>query len=421
MKKLIFLAIAGIATNAFAGVCAVQPGGIAGFDAILNTYSTIAFKWSGLILPKATTLFWILFALEFFYQLIFKKIIAFDIQRLYVFLVVRIFTGYMFANVFLNISFYQGIITYFTKLGSDLGGSTIALSGGAAGMAISPSAIVNYLECQYAIPAATLATASFSPLGGQFFSMMLFAILILIISIPITLMITMIDAYVVIFGGFILCGFSGSSWTQNYWQKYFSYVGGVAIRLFITCLILGMVIQSFSVLDKIPLNVSSPSSIITYVEALLGLLFFNVVALITIPNKAASMLNGSINSGLGEVIGGASMMMAGMRGISGITESIKGLGSGATNTPVMGKTATAGKAQEIFNNGTNNGSSSQADWKSIKKNGDDISVNDGWKNTTNSSSKTALKEFASSAKHAGGLSNGHSGAAELNVNPHKEE
>ena len=145
----------------------------------------------------------------------FKKIVAFDIQKLYVFFVVRIFTAYMFAHIFLDVNFYLGIITYFTNLGSTLGGSALSLSGGATGIAISPSAIMNYLECQYAIPAAALAGASFSPLGGQLFAMLLFAILVLIMSIPIALMITMIDAYIVIFGGFILCGFSGSSWTQR--------------------------------------------------------------------------------------------------------------------------------------------------------------------------------------------------------------
>ena len=377
----------------------------------------------------------------------FKKIVAFDIQKLYVFFVVRIFTAYMFAHIFLDVNFYLGIITYFTNLGSTLGGSALSLSGGATGIAISPSAIMNYLECQYAIPAAALAGASFSPLGGQLFAMLLFAILVLIMSIPIALMITMIDAYIVIFGGFILCGFSGSSWTQSYWQKYLSYVGGVAIRLFVTCLILGLVLKSFSNLDNLTIptlhvggvdtGVKDPTAIATYIEAMFGLLFFNVIAMVTIPNKAAGMLSGSINGGLGEVIGGASMMMSGMRGVGGMSGAASTLGSSLMGAPNVGKTAAISKARELLGNGAGGSSSasSPADWKTQAKQAGTSaasqSIKDGWKEAVSSirgggagnnsgGSKGALNNLGSGAQQAGSMSSGHGGASELNINPHKD-
>ena len=446
MKKLIFLIFILLLVNSsFAAACSIAPGGTSGFDTILNTYATIATRWTTTILPKATTLFWILFGLEFLYQFTFKKVIAYDIQKLYVFFVVRIFTAYMFVQVFLNIGFYQGIITYFTNLGSLLGGTSITLAGGASGMAVSPSSIMNYLECQYAIPAGALAVGSFSPMGGDLFAMLLFAVLTLIVSIPVTLMITMIDAYVVIFGGFILCGFSGSSWTQSYWQRYLSYVGGVAIRLFVTCLILGMVIQSFSVLDNMTIPtlhvvgvntpVPDPAGMATYIEAMFGLLFFNVIAMVTIPNKAAAMLSGTVSGGLGEVIGGASMMMSGMRGFSGFAGGASALGRGIMSAPSAAKTATLGKAREILGNGASSGgTTSSGDWKMAAKTaGMDAaqkSIKDGWSSAVSqvkggqtSSGKQnqgALSHLGSSAKEAGGLSGGHQGAAELNVNAHKE-
>jgi hypothetical protein len=447
MKKLLFiLFVLFIASNSFAAACSVSPGGTSGFDTILNTYSTIAGKWANQLLPKATTLFWGFFGLEFLYQLTFKKILSFDMSKLYVFFVIRIFTAYMFAHIFLDITFYTGIITYFTNLGSQLGGTSITLSGGASGMAVSPSSIMNFLECQYAIPAGALALGSFSPLGGDLFAMLLFAVLTLILSIPITLMITMIDAYVVIFGGFILCGFSGSSWTQSYWQKYLSYVGGVAIRLFVTCLILGVVIQSFDVLNSMTIptinvagmstGVPDPAGMATYIEAMFGLLFFNVVSMVTIPNKAAGMLSGSISGGLGEVIGGASMMMAGMRGMGGAAGAASALGSSIMGAPGVGKTAAMGKARELLSNGAGAGSSSSSasDWKSQAKTAGSTaakqSVKDGWKDATSSlkggsdskggGKKGALSELGTSAKEAGNMSGGHGGAAELNVNAHKE-
>ena len=445
MKK-IFLSIffLFIAVHSFAD-CMVTPGGTTGFDAILSTYATVATKWSVQLLPKVTALFWILFGTEFLYQLTFKKVLAFDLQKLYVFFVIRIFTAYMFAHIFLDITFYTGIITYFTQLGSMLGGSSITLSGGASGMAVTPSSIMNYLECQYAKPAGALALLSMSPIGGQLFGMLLFAVLTLMISIPVSLMITMIDACVVIFGGFILTGFSGSSWTQGYWQRYLSYIGGVAIRLFVTCLILGMVIQSFSVLDSMQILTlagafTDPKSVTTYIEAMFGLLFFNVIAMVTIPTKAAGMLSGTINGGLGEVIGDASMMMSGMRGMSGMAGVATSLGGGIMNAPGVGKTAAMGKARELLSNSANGSStpsSSPADWKSQAKTAGSTaasqSVKDGWKDAVSTlkgratqdgkspgKAGGALGELGASTKQAGNLSGSHGGGAELNINPHKE-
>lgn len=442
MRRLIlFILVTILVTNSYAAnTCTVSPGGTAGFDTILNTYATITSSWATTILPYAIKIFWLFFGLEFLYQLTFKKVLAFDIQKLYVFFVVRIFSAYMFAYVFLDINFYLGIITYFTNLGAKLGGVSITLSGGSSGMEISPSSIMNFLECEYAVPATAMAAASLSPLGGQLFAMLLFAALVLIMSIPIALMITMIDAYVVIFGGFILCGFSGSNWTQSYWQKYLSYVGGVAIRLFVTCLILGVVIQSFEVLNsksipEVVPGVPSPSGIATYIEAMFGLLFFNAVCMVTIPTKAASMLVGSINGGLGEVIGGASMMMSGMRGVSGFSGAATSLASGIVNAPSAGKTAAIGKARELLSNGATGGNNaSPGDWKSQAKSaGVDAakqSMKDGWKDavsqvkggTTSNGANTngALSELGAGAKHAGSMSGGHSGASELNISPHRE-
>jgi hypothetical protein len=441
-KIVVILALMVISGKAVgSNMCSMTPGITAGFDTILNTYATITMNWAVLILPKAETIFGILFTLEFLYQLTVKKIIAFDIQKLYVFFIVRIFTAYLFMRVFLNIKFYTGIVTYFTSLGSYLGGSAITMSGGSSGMAISPSSILNFLECQFAIPATALAGASFSPLGGQLFAMLLFAILFLIISIPVTLMITMIDAYVVIFGGFILCGFSGSSWTQSYWQKYLSYVGGVAIRLFVTCLVLGVVIQSFSILNQMTIptittlgfntHVPDPVAFTTYIEAMFGLLFFNVVAMVTIPNKAAGMLTSSINSGLAEVINGASMMMAGMGGISSISNAAKSLGSGVIGAPAAMKSAIIDTSKEL-----SGASGTPSDWKAATKTaGVDAareaardSIKSGWNNALdnlrgssngNSNSK-GISQLGSAAKQATGMSGGHGGASELNVNAHKE-
>ena len=443
MKKALFILFGlCIVQPSFAGtICSFAPGITSGFDTILNTYADIATKWTVIILPKAQALFWMFFGFEFIYQMTIKKVLTGDIQKVASFFVIRVFTGYLCEEVFLDQGFYLGIITYFTNLGSTLSGQSIAMSGGAGGLTVSPSSIMNYMECQYGAEVLVFMGLSFVPFIGSLCSSIFFATLILIFAMPIALMMTMIDAYVVIYGGFILCGFAGSSWTQSYWQKYLSYVGGVAIRLFVTCLIMGLVIKSFETLNSTALPtaqeaIANPSKIITYIEAMFGLLFFNAVALVTIPNKAAGMLSGVINGGLGEVMGGAAMMMSGMRGVSSVTSAAKTFGGGVLNASTAGKTAAISKSRELLGGGASGGPN-PSDWKSVAKTaGSDAakkSVQDGWSNALNTlrngpggstpgggGQKGGIGQIGAAAQQAGNMHGSHSGASELNVNPHKE-
>jgi hypothetical protein len=203
-------------------------------------------------------------------------------------------------------------------------------------------------------------------------------------------------------------------------------------------LILGVVVKSFETLNQmeipsLAMGVYSPAGIVTYLEAMFGLLFFNVVAMVTIPNKAAGMLSGSVNGGLGEVIGGASMMLSGMRGMSSAAGAAKTIGGGIVGAPGAGKTAAIAKSRELLGGGAGSGSS-PSDWKAAAKTaGTDAakqSVKDGWSGALETlrggstgggaNSNKGIGQIGSAAKQAGGMSGGHGGASELNVNAHKE-
>ncbi|MBX9865442.1 MAG: type IV secretion system protein [Burkholderiales bacterium] len=313
MKKFLILIVFSIfmfKTSYAADACSyATKGGV--YDGILDSFVTTAKTWNTTLLPLVTRIFWGVFAAEFLYQLTFKKILSNDLSKLYVFFVIRMFTAYIFAYVFLNLDTYMGIINFFTRIGAELGGQTMSASEGSSGMGISPSGIMSYLECEFAtLNALFLGGALLGQwIGlGTFFSEALLGVVVGMNLIAVIVTVTMLDAYVVIFGGFILVGFSGSSWTQSYWQKYLSYAVATGIRLFMTCLILGLVFKGF---DNLNTAASTPTEAITSIFKLLGYLILSVYLLFTVPSKAASMLTGSMGGGMGELVGAASMLMAG--------------------------------------------------------------------------------------------------------------
>lgn len=493
MKKILTFLIFSIIifkTSYAADTCSMVHSGY--YDNILNTFVGVTATWQAKLLPLVTRIFWGVFAAEFLYQLTFKKILSNDLSKLYIFFVIRMFTAYIFAFVFLNLQTYMGIIGFFTRIGGDLGGSAthLNLSGGTAGMGITPSGMLGFLECKFGtimVTVGTMATFAgiFSSGVGTFLANSLVIMIILINLIAVILLITMIDAYVVIFGGFILVGFSGSSWTQSYWQKYLSYAVGTGIRLFMTCLILGLVSQAFS-------NIPTTNDPFNYIFSLLGVLIMSVYLVMTVPSKAASMLTGSMGGGMGELVGAASMLMAGgsMAKLAGggaknqasaLMEKLGGPGKNPSPSTLKSNTTTAtqsaksetaksGKVEAMgksmgqgeqptpkpkFNDslpdsgstpaptssggspsssssgstpaptsstGNPSSSSSGSTPAPSGSGGNSGSISDGKGSTTPqpSTKATLAKHGKSFADSVNKVSSGHAGAADININPHKE-
>jgi len=235
MKKFTFSGILLLwltLANATPAMCSMSAtGGL--LDLFLQNYYTAAQSWSGVLAPIAVKLFWFWFTCEFLWQLTFKKILMNDLQKLYVFFVIRIFTAYFFAQCFVNQGFYLGIIQYFANLGAQAGGFAVNTNSGNPFGTFSPSGIINIGLCSwnslFAFLGANAGWASIVNAVIYALPMVILTIMITIVAIIMALALVMLalEAYIVLFGGFILCGFAGSSWTQSYWQKYLSYVAGV--------------------------------------------------------------------------------------------------------------------------------------------------------------------------------------------------
>src|SRR3990167_6889226 len=66
------------------------------------------------------------------------------------------------------------------------------------------------------------------------------ALFVVLCIIAYALMKTLLQAYFLLYVGFILTGFAGSSWTASYWQSYVKSISEIAIKFLAMCLIMGV-------------------------------------------------------------------------------------------------------------------------------------------------------------------------------------
>ena len=442
-KYLLFLMV-------FLTLCIAQSHAVGAFDSIVKAFETPAKRWGTDLLKVATYLFWFLSMLEFGYQLTFKRLLPNEISKLWVFVIVRIVITSLLSYFVLNLGTYTGIVSWLIKLGSSIGG--VDLSGGGL-ISYSPSTLFGELFGLFGgtLGGLFLAAATTSFLASAVANFMLDIALMILASmliIVIVVMLTMIEAYFVIFAGFFLVGFAGSSWTMSYWQKYLSYVVAVGIRLFATAIILGIISTQWSAAGSAewlkPIDwstlVSSDSSVIANILnnliSMLGVFLFDMVLIITIPAKAAAMLNGAVNAGLGEAIGAAALAMSGGKIAGGMVKAGSGVAKNAASAALGAGGAAKSAAFKAMrtaaknNIGGQDGAGGDAKWKAmLKQKGQDAaktsnsealkgglnsakkSFADGTKN-----SKQAAGQFGNKANSAG---SGSSSAPSLNINPHK--
>ena len=498
MKKYVLVWILLLSNAAYAtpAMCSMSAtGGL--LDIFLQNYYNASQSWTGVLAPIATKLFWFWFTCEFLWQLTFKKILTNDLQKLYVFFVIRIFTAYFFAQCFVNPDFYLGIIQYFTTLGAQAGGFSVNPTSGNPFGTLSPSGIINIGLCSwnslFAFLGANAGWASVVNAIIYAVPMIIMTLLITLVAIIMALALVMLalESYIVLFGGFILCGFAGSSWTQSFWQKYLSYVGGIAIRFFVMCLILGLMQTQLNTLFAYIVTASSGSDYVTLIGVFFNTLIcmvINAFIVLKVPAMAGAMLSGQVSGGLGDLMQGAAMVMSGASMIksfggggnktSALAQSALALGTGGASLAASGasKMATtaastaakaageaggkaASKSQNIGNKAPDISNSPASATKPDKVNalsgaktnlpGSDSSTNQsntvnssgsnnstsndsngitGGSRTGNTPQKPTAAKFTEAGKHlgkaaeqAGRMSgSGHSGGAELNINPHRE-
>ena len=422
------------------------------FDTVLQSYSNATATWSTTLLPVARYIFWTLSFVEFLYQLSIKKVLPNDIQKLWVFGLTRVIVVTLLSLFVLDLNTYTGIISWFCELGSKIGGSDLTTGAAAQVINYSPSNLFDGLFGHLGPTISTIilaaaATGLLSTSVGIFLFQLATVILACIFIIVIVVMLTLIEAYFVIFAGIILAGFAGSSWTMNYWQKYLAYVAGVAIRLFCTCVLLGLLTAAdWSWIKPLPdtsagivAAFTHPGDVVANLLAMLGVFLFNMVVMVTLPSKAAAMLNGSINAGLGEAVGAAALAMSGGKmfaaGASGVLGGGAKLTQGAINAPAAAKSAgfktlRNGMRNQISSGPTN--ADSEAAMKTLLKQQAAKAANNAGVNSVKEgvgAAKDHFSKLASSvkpqagqfARHSNAASGPAAGGSSLNIDPHKHD
>jgi P-type conjugative transfer protein TrbL len=276
-------------------VCQIKSGGI--LDNIVNQFGNVALVWQVQINPIAKKIFFTLFGMEFMWQLMIKKVFAGDIEKLWVFFFTRSVLCFFFAKYLVNIKLYEGIILYISHLGSSLSGFSLNINSNNSFPILGPSEVISSFSCVAdSIHQLTDTTGALQFITTKFsLAIMQVMLFVVLTFIAYCLMKVIVQAYFLIYAGFMLTGFAGSSWTMNFWQRYLQSVSAIAIKFFAVCLIMGVLItkmHQWSIAINQAQNAVDLAAIILQV---LGSAIIIALVAYQLPEWAATALAGQIH------------------------------------------------------------------------------------------------------------------------------
>ncbi len=123
------------------------------------------------------------------------------------------------------------------------------------------------------------------------------------------LVVSLVESYIVVSAGILLLGFSANRFTAQYTSKYLSYAVSVGVKLFVLYLIIGVGSILATHWGELVIQ-GGAKNMSPFMEVMGGALVFLYVAK-NIPNKAESLLSGTINlsgNGLTAVAAGSAFI-----------------------------------------------------------------------------------------------------------------
>ncbi len=133
-------------------------------------------------------------------------------------------------------------------------------------------------------------------------------------ALALQLMVTLIEAFIVVGAGVVMMGFLGSRWTSQWGEKYFGYAVSVGVKLMAVELITGLAFTlSGTWLEQLIKNSNNTTAMFSSWPTLFdigaGSLILGALG-IMVPSIASSMMNGSPSLSLGN-LGGAAAAIGG--------------------------------------------------------------------------------------------------------------
>jgi type IV secretion system protein TrbL len=292
-RHLFFLGVSLTSSLAFASEVAAQTtgcgigDGINALDCVLSTFQTATRGWEASLSQLAFRLFWILALIEFAWGAMLLAFRGADISEWMSSLLNQIlFLGFFAALLQFSSTWAAAIVDSFRGAANIAGGVAV----------IRPSDI---FDAGLKLASTLLADLSvLSPVFSLVLVLSSFFLLIAFGLIAATLIVALVESFIIISAGVLMMGFGGSRWTKDYAVRTFQYCLSVGAKLFIVQLMAGLmiaIIQPWTTVDSAQLTQSW-----TFLLVPLGISIVFVVLIRTIPELVQGIINGtSLASGAG--------------------------------------------------------------------------------------------------------------------------
>jgi type IV secretion system protein TrbL len=270
---------------------------------ITKSYQNATSGWHDYLFPIAQHLFGLLATIEIAWSGILWAMNKSEVESLWVeFLKKMLVLGFFYTVLMNSQSWIPAIIQSFIKIGA--GASHIT--------ALYPSDI---LDQGISVASSVLQPLLKAGLLNAGIGLIVGCISALIVAISFALIaaeliVSLIESYIVIGAGVLLLGFSANRFTSAYSSKYLSYSISIGIKLFTLYLVIGVGSTLAANWGQLVIQ-GGMKNITPFLEVIAGSLVFLYVTKV-IPNKAESLLSGTVNatsSGLiAAAVGGALVM-----------------------------------------------------------------------------------------------------------------
>lgn len=285
------------------------------FDGILNRFQQNSSTWERKITEYASWLFWSLALLSMIWTYSLMALKRAEIQEFFA-ETVRFFivTGFFYWLLINGPAMAKAIIASLRQIAANASG----LNHG-----VSPSGMV---DVGFDIASKVVDNSSiWSPATTTVGLIVAAIILVVLALVAVNMLLLLISAWMITYGGIILLGFGGGRWTQDIAINYYKTVLGIAVQAFAMVLIVGI---GRSFIDHYYSAMSTEGMTI---KELFVMLVVSII-LLAIVNKIPPMLSGIVsgggfNGGSGIGVGNA-MAAAGMAGAAlsgGATMAAAGL------------------------------------------------------------------------------------------------
>lgn len=269
-------------------------------DNALQRYANAAAGWANVIQAHATWLFWTLVLISMVWTFGFMLLRRAELNELFAELIrFSIFTGFFWWLLINGPAIANAIIASLRQIGGNATG---------LGQALAPSGIV---DIGFSIFERIIDESSvWSPVDSAVGIIIGVVILVIIALIGINMLLLLISAWILAYGGIFFLGFGGSRWTSGIAINYYRTVLGIAAQLLTMVLLIGI--------GEVFLNdyFTQMSGGVVFKE--MGVLLIVAIILLMLVNKVPQLIAGIITGasvggmGIGSFGAGAAVGAAGM-------------------------------------------------------------------------------------------------------------